>query len=168
MFPHMHARGKSFRYDATFPDGRTETLLSVPRFDFGWQGRYDLAEPRRLPAGTTLRCVATYDNSAANPGNPDPAVTVHAGPQSWEEMFNGYYEIARADEDLARPPIAAAGGSRGVARRDRAGGVAAAGPAPRRVGFGTRGSGNRDDCRLPTKMIAGKCRLAIGMRAGNW
>ena len=104
LFPHMHYRGKSFRFEAIWPDGRIETLLNVPRFDMAWQHRYDLAEPRFLPAGTTLRAVARYDNSAANPANPDPTATVHAGPQSTDEMFNGYYDFVRADQDRSRPP----------------------------------------------------------------
>lgn len=103
LFPHMHLRGKSFRYEATYPNGATEVLLSVPRWDFNWQNRYVLAEPKRLPAGTVLRCIATYDNSADNPHNPDPSVTVRAGQQSTDEMFNGYVEIALADQDLTRP-----------------------------------------------------------------
>jgi len=104
MFPHMHVRGKSFRYDVIFPDGRVETLLNVPRYDFNWQNRYELEQPRKLPAGTTLRCVATYDNSAKNPANPNPAATVLAGQQTWDEMFNGYYDIVLADQDLTHPP----------------------------------------------------------------
>ncbi len=104
LFPHMHVRGRSFRYEATFPDGRTETLLNVPRFDFAWQNRYELAEPLFLPAGSTIRAIATYDNSIRNPANPDPTATVRAGPQSTDEMFNGYYDFIRADEDLTRPP----------------------------------------------------------------
>jgi peroxiredoxin len=103
MFPHMHLRGKSFRYEATYPDGTTEVLLDVPRYDFNWQNRYVLAEPKLLPAGTVLRCIAHYDNSAANPANPDPGATVHIGPQSTDEMFNGYYELVLADQDLTRP-----------------------------------------------------------------
>ncbi len=106
MFPHMHLRGKSFRYEAAYPDGTHEILLDVPRFDFNWQNRYELAEPKRLPAGTTLRCVAHYDNSAENRNNPDPDATVHAGQQSWDEMFNGYFEFALADQDLTRPTAA--------------------------------------------------------------
>ena len=102
MFPHMHLRGKSFRYEAVYPDGRVETLLDVPRYDFNWQHRYELAEPKRLPAGTTLRCIAHYDNSRDNPANPDPDATVRAGKQSWDEMFNGYYDVALADQDLTR------------------------------------------------------------------
>jgi peroxiredoxin/mono/diheme cytochrome c family protein len=104
MLPHMHLRGKSFRYEAVYPDGRTEILLDVPRYDFSWQHRYVLAEPKRLPAGTTLRCTAHYDNSAANPVNPNPDVTVRAGVQSWDEMFNGYFEWALADQDLTQSP----------------------------------------------------------------
>ncbi len=103
MFPHMHLRGKSFRYEVAYPDGRRETLLDVPRYDFRWQNRYELSEPKRLPAGSTLTCVARFDNSAANPANPDPSATVKAGQQSWDEMFNGYYDIVLADQDLTRP-----------------------------------------------------------------
>jgi peroxiredoxin len=99
LFPHMHLRGKSFRYDVTYLDGANEVLLDVPRYDFSWQSRYELAEPKRLPPGSLLRCTATYDNSADNPANPDPAATVRAGLQSWDEMFNGYFDVALADED---------------------------------------------------------------------
>ena len=93
MRPHMHLRGKSFRYIAEFPDGKEEILLDVPKWDFEWQVEYVLAEPRLLPKGTRLRAVATYDNSAANPANPDPAKPVFFGLQSDEEMMIGYYEV---------------------------------------------------------------------------
>jgi hypothetical protein len=104
MFPHMHLRGKSFRYEAVYPDGSTEVLLDVPRYDFSWQHRYLLAEPKRLPAGTVLRCVAHYDNSAGNANNPDPTATVRTGLQSTDEMFNGTYDLVLADQDLTKPP----------------------------------------------------------------
>jgi hypothetical protein len=103
FFPHMHLRGKSFRYEALYPDGAEEILLDVPRYDFNWQNRYELAEPIRLPAGARLRCTAVYDNSADNPANPDPTAEVRAGQQTWDEMFNGYFDVALADEDLTRP-----------------------------------------------------------------
>jgi peroxiredoxin len=104
LFPHMHLRGRSFRYEAFYPDGSTEVLLDVPRWDFNWQHRYVLAGPKRLPAGSRLRCSAVYDNSAANPNNPDPGATVRAGPQSTDEMFNGYFDVVLADEDRTRGP----------------------------------------------------------------
>jgi hypothetical protein len=102
LFPHMHLRGKSFRYAVRYPDGTEEVLLDVPRYDFNWQHRYELAEPKRLPAGTRLVCTAVYDNSEDNPANPDPGATVRTGTQSWEEMFNGYFDVVLADEDLTR------------------------------------------------------------------
>jgi hypothetical protein len=108
MSPHMHLRGKSFRYSAEYPDGTAEVLLDVPAYDFHWQHRYELAEPKRLPAGTTLRCTAVYDNSADNPANPDPAVTVRYGPQSWDEMFIGYFDVAAAGHDRVAESAAAA------------------------------------------------------------
>ena len=95
LTPHMHLRGKSFAFTAEYPDGRTEILLSVPAYDFNWQSVYRLAEPKPLPAGTAIRCEAHFDNSAANPANPDPDRTVLWGEQSWDEMMIGfidYYE----------------------------------------------------------------------------
>ena len=93
FMPHMHLRGKSFRYEATYPDGRKETLLSVPAFDFGWQSYYTLAEPKAMPKGTTIDCLAYFDNSADNPYNPDPKKTVRWGEQTWEEMMIGYIDF---------------------------------------------------------------------------
>ncbi len=103
LFPHLHLRGKSFRYEAIYPDGTSEILLDVPRYDFNWQHRYELAEPKRLPAGSLLRSTAVYDNSADNPLNPNPDAEVHEGPQSWDEMFRGYFDVALAEQDLTRP-----------------------------------------------------------------
>jgi peroxiredoxin len=91
LSPHAHLRGKSFRFEAVLPDGRRQVLLDVPRWDFHWQLRYDLAEPLRLPGGSRLICTAVYDNSADNPHNPDPQQTVTWGDQTWQEMLIGFY-----------------------------------------------------------------------------
>jgi len=82
MTPHMHLRGKSFRYEAIYPDGRREILLDVPHYDFNWQLRYELAEPKFLPKGTKLFCTAHFDNSEENLANPDPTETIHWGDQT--------------------------------------------------------------------------------------
>ncbi|HEY2840639.1 MAG TPA: redoxin domain-containing protein [Pirellulales bacterium] len=102
LMPHMHLRGKSFRYDVTYPDGRQETLLSVPKYDFGWQTTYRLAEPRLLPIGSRLDCLAEFDNSEENLNNPDPKVTVGFGDQTFEEMMIGFFEIADPHQDLTQ------------------------------------------------------------------
>jgi hypothetical protein len=91
LHPHMHLRGKDMTYTVTYPDGREEIVLSVPRFDFGWQTDYWLAEPLLLPKGATLHVAAHFDNSAANRANPDPSATVRWGDQTWEEMMIGFF-----------------------------------------------------------------------------
>ena len=157
LLPHMHIRGKAFRYEAHYPtrvqlsrrvpraafprelrkrmryddatktllwrgalsedslarlkqrytsdedrqalaklrrDGRSETLLNVPAYDFGWQSTYHLATPKRLPGGTVIECTAVFNNSASN-----PALTrdlwsqpVTWGDQTWDEMLIGYFD----------------------------------------------------------------------------
>ncbi len=103
LMPHMHLRGKAFRYDVTYPDGKNETILSVPRYDFGWQTNYRLVEPKLLPAGSRLDCTAAFDNSEQNLNNPDPKATVGFGDQTFEEMMIGFFEIADPHQDLTRP-----------------------------------------------------------------
>jgi hypothetical protein len=94
--PHMHLRGDTFEFRAEYPDGRSEILLLVTGYDFNWQTTYRFAEPRPLPAGTRLRCTATYDNSVGNPQNPDPTRDVSWGRETTDEMMIGfvdYYEV---------------------------------------------------------------------------
>lgn len=102
MFPHMHLRGKAFRYTAVYPDGKEEILLDVPKFDFNWQNGYEYAEPKFMPAGTRMVCVAHYDNSENNLANPNPNETVRWGDQTWEEMMIGYFDVTLADQDLTK------------------------------------------------------------------
>lgn len=92
---HMHVRGKSFKYELTTPDGKTETLLDIPRYDFNWQLQYDCAQPRFIPRGSTMTITATFDNSSGNPANPDPTKTVRWGEQTYDEMMIGYVEHYR-------------------------------------------------------------------------
>ena len=94
MMPHMHLRGKAFRYTAHFPDGRSEILLDVPQYDFNWQTAYRLVKPVTLPKGAYLRGVAHYDNSEENLNNPDPSAMVRWGDQTWNEMMIGYFDVA--------------------------------------------------------------------------
>ena len=86
LFPHTHLRGKNWEYQLTYPDGREEVVLAVPRYDFNWQTYYQFAKPIAAPKGSTLRAIAHYDNSANNKANPDPKVEVRWGDQTWEEM----------------------------------------------------------------------------------
>jgi hypothetical protein len=109
LTPHMHVRGKSFRYEATYPDGSRQTLLEVPRWDFNWQMDYILAEPLAIPAGTVLECTAVYDNSEANQANPDPSNWVTFGEQTWEEMLIGFFVAIEPIEQAKTSPDELAG-----------------------------------------------------------
>ena len=93
FMPHLHVRGTSARYDVTYPDGKTETLLSVPDYDFNWQSVYRFEKPIRIPKGSKLTWSATWDNSADNPRNPDPTKEVRWGLQTWDEMQNGWMDV---------------------------------------------------------------------------
>jgi peroxiredoxin len=90
MTPHMHYRGKYMSYTAVYPDGRSELLLSVPKYEFNWQFSYELKEPLFLPAGTRLVADGAMDNSSRNRFNPDPSKPVHFGLQTKHEMFFGF------------------------------------------------------------------------------
>jgi mono/diheme cytochrome c family protein len=109
LMPHMHVRGKDFIYKATFPDGTSKVLLSVPKYDFAWQSYYILKEPLRAPKGTRIDCVAHFDNSTANKYNPDPKKEVRWGDQTWEEMMIGWMTFT-FDSKAVRPPADAAVG----------------------------------------------------------
>ncbi len=106
LFPHMHLRGKSFRYEAVYPDGTTEILLDVPKYDFNWQNHFIFSEPKLMPKGTKMFCTAHFDNSEDNLSNPDPTEAVRWGDQTWEEMMIGWYDVAMplatADEIIER------------------------------------------------------------------
>lgn len=91
LLPHMHLRGKAARYELV-SEGKTTTLLDVPRYDFNWQLLYRFRDPLPVQAGDTIRFTSWYDNSDKNPANPDPTKTVVWGAQTYDEMQVGYVE----------------------------------------------------------------------------
>lgn len=101
--PHMHYRGKAFRLVGQASTG-SEILLDVPRYDFNWQHLYELRNPRPLADFERIEFLCTYDNSAANPANPDPSQLVTWGDQSWEEMAVVYMDVARPIDGTNRAP----------------------------------------------------------------
>jgi hypothetical protein len=101
MHPHMHLRGKDMTYTAIYPDGRSEIVLRVPKYDFGWQTDYWLAKPLMMPKGSKIHVQAHFDNSAANRHNPDPKATVRWGDQTWEEMMIGFFTYTVAEKPIA-------------------------------------------------------------------
>ncbi len=106
--PHMHWRGQDYKYEVIYPDGKKETLLSVPRWDFNWQNVYRFEEPLKLPKGAKLHSVAHWDNSTNNALNPDAKKSVRFGLQTWDEMMVGFvaytWERPETAAELAKNP----------------------------------------------------------------
>jgi hypothetical protein len=94
MSPHMHLRGKSLKWVVVYPDGREQTILDVPKFDFNWQIQYELEEPLRIPAGSKILGIGFYDNSPKNKYNPAPEKEVYWSEQSWDEMYQPFTEYS--------------------------------------------------------------------------
>lgn len=91
MLPHTHLRGTRWQYKLERPDGTSEVILDVPRYDFNWQTYYLFDKPLEIPAGGKITATAWYDNSANNKDNPDPGKDVRWGDQTWEEMqYTGF------------------------------------------------------------------------------
>ena len=112
LAPHMHLRGRSFRFVArrTQDDGNVQEriLLDVPHYDFNWQHVYQLAQPLALSADLTIEATATFDNSEHNLVNPDPSAHVRWGDQTWQEMMVGFLDVAvPKDAELKMPGASA-------------------------------------------------------------
>jgi hypothetical protein len=106
--PHLHMRGKDMDVKLVYPTGESETLVSVPHYNYLWQNIYFEDKPIEVPQGTRVELSAHWDNSANNPLNPDPAKAIKWGPQSWDEMLVGFVGVivdrdADPDKLLTRP-----------------------------------------------------------------
>jgi len=107
MHPHMHMRGKDAQFRLVYPDGKTETLLNVPHYNWRWQLWYNLAQPIKMPKGSKIECTEHFDNSAANKENPDPSKTVTWGQQTTDEMmvcmFNVVFDAKFTTKQILKP-----------------------------------------------------------------
>ncbi|WP_161602261.1 redoxin domain-containing protein [Tautonia marina] len=101
--PHMHQIGRDMTMTVDLPDGSTQELIKIARWDFNWQSIYVLEEPMPLPVGSRVKLVAHFDNSAENPWNPnDPPEPMFWGEATTEEMCIGFVGVVKADQDLTR------------------------------------------------------------------
>ncbi|MBL4672020.1 MAG: redoxin family protein [Arenicella sp.] len=103
LFPHSHYRGVSSTFELQYPDGKVETILSVPNYDFNWQRTYQFTEPKRVPAGSKVIHRTIYNNSSKNRGNPAPDEIVYWGLQSEQEMLYGSVGYSWVNESTDKP-----------------------------------------------------------------
>ncbi|HKQ14406.1 MAG TPA: redoxin domain-containing protein [Steroidobacteraceae bacterium] len=104
LHPHAHYRGKASRFVAYYPNGKEETLLNIPAYDFNWQGTYEMTKPLQVPAGTRIVYTQWYDNSTQNKANPDANREVTWGEQTWDEMIFGVIRYRNVTEDAKSQP----------------------------------------------------------------
>jgi tetratricopeptide (TPR) repeat protein len=101
VYPHAHYLGRDVQGWATLPDGRREWLIRIRDWDLNWQAVYRYRTPIALPRGSRIEMSIQYDNSAANPRNPNhPPRPVKAGNRSSDEMGHLWLQLLpRAPED---------------------------------------------------------------------
>jgi hypothetical protein len=108
---HMHYRGCAASVVFARPDGTIVPGIEVPRYNFNWQRQYNLVEPIAVPRGTKALVTLRWDNSAANPLNPDPSAEVRFGLLTTNEMAAagiGYYD----SDSILEEPITVRNGRR--------------------------------------------------------
>ncbi len=94
VYPHAHYLGKLLEGYATLPDGTRKWLIRIPHWDLNWQAVYRYRTPVFLPKGTVIHMRYHYDNSAANPRNPNsPPKRVMAGNQATDEMGHLWLQV---------------------------------------------------------------------------
>ena len=107
--PHMHLIGKTFLSFAVTPSGDTIPLIRINKWDFRWQYYYTFKNPVKLPSGSVIYAIGTFDNTSANPNNPfqpPRIITQGNGNESMktsEEMFQLMYTFMpyqHGDEQL--------------------------------------------------------------------
>ncbi|MCH2465721.1 MAG: hypothetical protein MK237_07445 [Gemmatimonadetes bacterium] len=99
--PHMHMRGKEMSIEAIYPDGQREVLGKVSDYKHIWQISYQFALDQKplLPKGTVLLFTSVFDNSAANPLNPDPEQWVVFGRRGVDDMSHMWVGITELEQE---------------------------------------------------------------------
>jgi hypothetical protein len=99
--PHMHLRGKAMEVEAILPDGTTQVVSYVGHFNFNWMTNYIYADDAApvFPKGTIIKVTAWYDNTRANPNNPDPDQWVGFGDRTVDEMGHAWMNVTYISDD---------------------------------------------------------------------
>lgn len=99
--PHCHSRCYATKLSIRYPDGREEVLLNQPRYDFGWQREYHFEPMLQVPKGSMMIAEYVFDNSDANPANPDSKHKVTFGEQTSEEMLFTFMRFRFKNETVS-------------------------------------------------------------------
>ena len=101
--PHMHSLGRDMHMSMVLPNGKSQNLIEIAEWDPSWQSAYYFQKPISLPAGSAVKILAHFDNSA-HPRNPNkPPKMVKFGPNAADEMCVGYIAVVKKGQDLTAP-----------------------------------------------------------------
>jgi hypothetical protein len=108
--PHGHLICSSYEVYAVSPSAQdTINIIKIPEWDFNWQGSFAFPNLTRIPAGYTVHCLGSYDNTADNPMNPnDPPQLMTWGESTTEEMYLCFLQFVLylpGDENIALPTL---------------------------------------------------------------
>ncbi len=101
--PHMHLLGHDMHMSVTLPNGKTRSLIEIVDWDPSWQSAYYFQKPIALPAGSVLKVVAHFDNSAHSRNPNQPPKLVKYGPTTDDEMCVGNIAVVKTGQDLTSP-----------------------------------------------------------------
>jgi len=99
--PHMHLLGRKIAVNLTNPDGSIVPLIKIDDWDFNWQGFYTLDKQIPILPNSTIRLSTVYDNTDANPRNPNyPVREVGWGEGTNDEMCLAFVGVILDNEQL--------------------------------------------------------------------
>ena len=106
--PHFHLRGKAMQVEAILPDGTNQIVSYVGHFNFNWMTNYIYADDAApvFPKGTVIHVSAWYDNTRANPFNPDPDQWVGYGDRTVDEMAHAWMNVVYLTDDEYKGVVA--------------------------------------------------------------
>ena len=110
--PHLHSSGKRMCFEALYPNNARE-MLSCADYDHNWAKVYvyeDDVAPL-LPAGTVIRVMSWYNNSATNKNVVDPRNWKGWGNRSIDDMMSGITRTVPLTQEQFDAEIAARGGT---------------------------------------------------------
>ena len=100
--PHGHLRMNAASLEIFYPaTGQTEQISQISNWSATWHHSH-IYEPDvapLLPTGAVLVLKQWYDNTAANPNNPDPDMWVVGGSRTGDEMTHAWIAVTHLDDE---------------------------------------------------------------------
>jgi len=100
--PHGHLRMNAASLEIFYPEtGRTEPISQISKWSATWHHSHIYQEDVAplLPAGAVMLLKQWYDNTDANPNNPDSDMWVMGGSRTGDEMTHAWLAVTHLDDE---------------------------------------------------------------------